>query len=107
MSASSTSAEIRESRTILTRLTSIMSIEASSNTIRDIPYQKAWLTRETLRDVNAGTRRMHPFVAADPTVIAEWESAVASGLPDPADNVTDATLTGAVQNNWVAASEGL
>jgi hypothetical protein len=107
MSNSQTSAEIRASYTLKTRLQSIMQAEASANTIRDIPYAKAWLTRDALRSIEPATDRMLPFVAADPGVIAEWASGAASGLEDPATNVTDLTLTGAVQNNWVAASEGL
>lgn len=108
MSTSQTSADIRQSRTMLIRVTSIMQAEASLNAgTRQIDYNQAWLTRETLRSVDQGTARMLPFVAADPTVVAEWSSGVASSMPDPADNVTDATLTGAVQNNWIAASEGL
>ena len=107
MSSSQTSADIRESRTILVRLTSIMQAEASANTLRDIPYANAPLTREALRNVDSATARMLPFVAADPTVVAEWESGAAAQMPDPADNVTDVTLTGAVQNNWTSASDGL
>jgi hypothetical protein len=107
MSNSQTSADIRDSRTILIRLTSIMQAEASANTLRDIPYENAFLTREALRNVDGATKRMLPFVAADPSVVAEWSSGVASAMEDPADNVTDTTLTGAVQNNWIAASEDL
>jgi hypothetical protein len=108
MSSSQTSADIRESRTMLVRVTSIMQAEAAANAgNRQIFYEQAALTKEALRSVDSATARMLPFVAADPTVIAEWESALASSMPDPADNVTDATLTGAVQANWVAASEGL
>jgi len=107
MSSSSTSADIRESRTILVRVTSVAQSEAVANTLRDIAYGKAWLTREILRSAEAGAQRLIPFVAADPGVVAEWASGVASEMPDPADNVTDATLTGAIQGAWIAASEGL
>jgi hypothetical protein len=107
MSASATSAAIRESRTMQVRVESVMQAEGYANTIRQIDYNKAFLTREALRNVDLATQRMLPFVASDPQVIAEWESGAAAEMEDPGDNVTDATLTGSVQANWVAASEGL
>ncbi len=107
MADSKTTAELRDSRSFRTRLESIIQEEAYANTTRQIDYSFSALTRESLRNLAGAVARMLPLAATDPGIVAEYSSGAASNMPDPVDNITDATLTAAVQAKWLAASEGL